>query len=193
VGGNSILIFRLDETHGTLLPQDPPSVPFRPQSKPRHFTFHPRLDVLYCVNEYAGTLAAFAIDRQTGGLTELQYEALVAADYEGNARAADVQVTADGRFVYATVRNTHTIVGFRIDRQSGCLTRIGTFEAPASPRSFALDPYGRFLLCAGEHDNTLTIFAIDPDTGALTRRHSYPIGLQPTWVEAVRLPHKLAS
>ena len=34
----------------------------RPGSGPRHLALHPRLAVLYCVNETAGTLAAFAID-----------------------------------------------------------------------------------------------------------------------------------
>ena len=45
-------------------------------SGPRHLALHPRLNVLYCVNELAGTLAAFAIENETGALAEMQYEAL---------------------------------------------------------------------------------------------------------------------
>ena len=188
VDGNAILIFRLDAESGTLVPAEPPAMPCWPGAGPRHLACHPRLNVLYCVNELAGSLAVFAIDPETGALTELQYETLVPPGFQGNARAADLHVTADGRFAYASVRNTHTIAGFSIDSVSGLLSPIGLFEVEASPRGFALDPQCRFLFCAGQERNTVGVYAIDPASGVLAPLHRFLVGLNPSWVETLSLP-----
>lgn len=111
--------------------------------------------------------------------------------FQGNARAADLHVTADGRFVYASVRSTDVIAGFRTDPRSGKLSAIGLFAAESSPRGFAIDPLGRFLICAGQSENTVGVFAIDPDAGALAPRHRIAVGKNPNWVETISLPISL--
>ncbi len=183
VDGNAILVFRIDTARGALLPAATPQVPCRPGSGPRHLVLHPTLDVLYCINETGGTLAAFAVDRGTGGLRELQYESLMPPGFSGNARAADVHVTPDGRFAYASVRSSNIIGAFRIDPQSGALGPAGSFAVEASPRGFAIDPGGRFLLCAGQTGHTLGVYAIDAESGALTLRQRVGVGGNPNWVE----------
>jgi 6-phosphogluconolactonase len=187
VAGDAILVFRLDTQTGRLAPAKPHLVACRPGSGPRHLALHPRLSVLYCVNELAGTLAAFAIESETGALSELHYEALTPPGFTGSARAADLHVTADGRFAYASVRNTHAIAGFSIAPDSGRLSPIGRFDVEASPRSFALDPHDRFLICAGQDKNVVGVYAIDPANGTLTLRHRYAVGLNPSWVETLAL------
>jgi 6-phosphogluconolactonase len=187
VEGNSIMVFRLDTKTGRLAMTEPHLVPCRPGSGPRHLALHPQLNVLYCVNEHAGTLAAFTIEGETGTLSEIQYEALTPPGFGGNARAADLHVTADGRFAYASVRNTNSIAGFCIDPGSGLLSAIGLFPVEASPRSFALDSKGRFLICAGQDKNTVAVYAIDPADGTLTPLHRHSVGLNPSWVETLDL------
>ena len=187
VEGDAIMVFHLDAKSGQLAKAEPHFIACRPGSGPRHLAPHPRLNVLYCVNELAGTLAAFAIENETGALSEMQYEALTPPGFSGNARAADLHVTADGRFAYASVRNTNSIAGFRIDPGSGRLSKIGLFQAEASPRSFALDPQGRFLICAGQDKNTVAVYAIDPANGALIPRHRYSAGLNPSWIVTLAL------
>jgi 6-phosphogluconolactonase len=108
--------------------------------------------------------------------------------FQGNARAADVHVTSDGRFLYASVRSTDVIAGFRIDPRSGKLSRIGVFAAEGSPRGFALEPLGRFLICAGQSANTVAVYAIDRDSGALAQQYRAFIGTNPNWVETLSLP-----
>src|SRR5258706_15982344 len=114
------------------------------------------------------------MDSETGGLSEMQYDTLTPPGFKGNARAADLHVTADGRFAYASVRNTNSIAGFRIDPTSGLLSAIGLFQVEASPRSFALDPNGRFLICVGQDQNTVGVYAIDRSKGVLAPLHRYP-------------------
>jgi 6-phosphogluconolactonase len=71
VEGNAILIFRIDAESGGLVLVDMPSLPCRPGAGPRHLALHPSLDVLYCVTEQSGMVAAFAIESCTGALREL--------------------------------------------------------------------------------------------------------------------------
>jgi 6-phosphogluconolactonase len=188
VDGNAIMTFRQDAKTGQFAPADPHLTACRPGSGPRHLALHPQLDVLYCVNELAGTLAAFAIEPQTGALRELQYEALTPDEFAGNARAADLHVTADGRFAYASVRETSAIAAFRIDQSSGALALIARFDVEGSPRAFALDPHGRHLICAGQTDNVVGVYAIAPDSGVLTRRHLVAVPENPSWIETLALP-----
>jgi 6-phosphogluconolactonase len=186
VDGNAILAFCQDAASGKLAPAQPDRVVCRPGSGPRHLALHPRLAVLYCVNETAGTLAAFAID-DVGALRELQYEALTPAGFTGNARAADLHVTPDGRFAYASVRATNAIGAFRIDPVSGRLARIALIGVEGSPRAFALDPHGRFLICAGQTDNVVAVYAIDAGSGTLTQTHRVSVPENPSWVETLSL------
>ncbi len=101
--------------------------------------------MLYCVNELAGTLAAFAIESKSGALLEMQYEALTPKGFGGNARAADLHITADGRFVYAFALDpvgrhlicagqTDNVVGvYAIDPDGGALTHKHRTAVPANP------------------------------------------------------------
>jgi 6-phosphogluconolactonase len=184
VDGNAILVFRQDAATGKLAPAQPDRVACRPGSGPRHLALHPRLAVLYCVNETAGTLAAFTID-DAGALHELQYETLMPEGFAGNARAADLHVTPDGRFAYASVRATNVIGVFRIDPASGRIARVALVDVDGSPRAFALDPSGRFLICAGQTDNVVAVYAIDPGSGALTRTQRISASENPSWVETL--------
>jgi 6-phosphogluconolactonase len=184
VDGNAILVFRQDAATGRLAPAQPDRLVLRPGSGPRHLALHPRLAVLYCVNETAGTLAAFAVD-DGGALRELQYETLMPPGFTGNARAADLHLTPDGRFAYASVRATNAIGVFRIDPASGSLARVALIDVVGSPRAFALDPAGRCLICAGQTDNVVAVYAIDPDSGVLTRTQRISVPENPSWIETL--------
>lgn len=186
VHGNAILHFRLDAEAGRLIPAAVPQVTLRAGSGPRHLMLHPALDVLYCVTETAGTLAAFTVEPGSGALREMQYENLVAEGFQGNARAADLHLTPDGRFAYASVRPDSIIKGFRVDPASGRLAPIGTFNVEGSPRGFGIDPNGRFIICGGQDGNTIGLYEIDQASGALTLRQRIAAGGNPSWVETRR-------
>jgi 6-phosphogluconolactonase len=154
-------------------------------SRTRHLALHPQLDVLYCVNELTGTLVSFAIEDQSGALREVQYEALTPAGFTGNARAADLHITPDGRFAYASVRNTNAMAAFRIESHTGLLAPIARFEVEGSPRAFAIDPAGLYLICAGQTDNVVGLYSINPDNGVLTHRHRTSVPDNPSWIETL--------
>ncbi|SDD93598.1 6-phosphogluconolactonase [Cupriavidus sp. YR651] len=188
VDGETILVYRLDEASGRLEAAPPAAIPTRPGSGPRHMVFHPTLDRLYCVNEHAGSLAAYSVDRASGALQELQYESLVPPDFSDRAMGADIHLTPDGAFVYASVRKTHAIAAFRIDPGTGLMSHAGTFEVEAYPRGFAIEPTGRFLLCAGQESNRVAVYAIHPDTGGLSLVGRHAVGKRPSWIEIAPAP-----
>jgi 6-phosphogluconolactonase len=187
LGGDAIMIFHLDARRDRFVQAHPQLVPCRAGSGPRHLALHPKLKVLYCVNELAGTLAAFAIQNETGALRAMQYETTTPAGLTGNASAADLHITPDGRFAYASVRATNAIAAYRIDQRNGLLSRIALFDVVGSPRSFAIDSLGRFLICAGQTDNVVAVYAIDEDSGGLTKCHEVAVDPNPSWVETLSL------
>jgi len=120
-------------------------------------------------------------------LEPLQYEVMTPAGFTGNARAADLHISPDGRFAYASVRETKAIVVYRIDASNGRLAPVQAIDVVASPRSFALDPAGRVLICAGQTDSVVAVYAIDEKSGKLALRHEVQVAANPSWVEALSL------
>jgi len=79
----------------------------------------------------------------------------------------------NGRFLYASTRQTSTIRLFQVDGGSGVLAPVRDFStAGQSPATFALDPSGRWLIAANQISNNLALFPIDPLTGILGKLHS---------------------
>jgi 6-phosphogluconolactonase len=108
--------------------------------------------------------------------------------FAGKPWAADIHLTPDGKFLYASERTSSTLAAFRVDANSGALVPIASYPTETQPRGFAIDPSGRTLLAVGQLSNSLTAHAIDPDSGALRALARYPVGKNPNWIEMARLP-----
>ena len=187
LGGDHVMQLGFDASSGRLTPM-PADAATAAGAGPRHLRFHPRLDLVFVLTETAGTVDTFARDPQSGRLTRTASASAVPdGEAHANAAGADLHLTPDGRFLYASIRATSTIAGFAV-AQDGALRRIGTWAVPKVPRGFAIDPDGRFLLSAGLDDKALAVLAIDPGTGALQPVSLHVAGAMPNWVEIVDLP-----
>ncbi len=102
--------------------------------------------------------------------------------------AADLHLTPDGRFLYASERRSSTLAAFAVDAGTGALVPLGSTPTETEPRGFAIAPDGRSLIAVGQASHRLTRHAIDPDTGALSTRAEQAVGRNPNWVEIVKLP-----
>ncbi len=131
---------------------------------PRHFAFHPSGKWLYLVAELDLSLLVYRYDRS---LSRLEYLEEHSMRKEGpNSLAADVHVSPDGRFVYASVRGIDRIFYFSIGK-NGELKCEGDFSSGGrEPRSFDLSPDGRFLAAANQHSGNVALFSLDGRTGA---------------------------
>jgi 6-phosphogluconolactonase len=188
LGADHVMQLLFNPEKRTFAPNAPPALTTRPRSGPRHLAFHPNGRFLYLLNQIDATIVAYRIEPGSGVLAEIETVTTLPAHFLGEANAADLHVTPDGRFLYASERQTSTLIGFRIDAANGFLTPIGRWSTETTPRGFAIDPRGRFLLAAGLDSNQLSVHAIDPEQGGLTLRGQYPVGGMPNWVEILDLP-----
>lgn len=144
------------------------SVSVDPGSGPRHITFHPSLPYAYLVEELSGTVRSFGYT--DGKLTEIQTISSHPADFKGQKGSADIHISPDGRFLYASNRgDANSIAVYSIDRASGKLSLSGIQSAMGiHPRNFMIDPTGKYLLVANRDSNHIVIFKRNMQTGLLT-------------------------
>lgn len=134
---------------------------------PRHFTFSQDGKFVYLINELDGSLLVFQY--LDGKLQFIQETTVVAKGFKGKTSAADIHISADGKFLYATNRgDANTISCFEIKKNGKLKWKQTTSTLGKGPRNFSLDPTGNFLLVAHQYTNDVVIFKIDKTTGILT-------------------------
>ncbi len=188
LGSDQVLGFKFDSATGQLIPTDPGATKVADKSGPRHFVFHPNHKFVYLLHELNGAILVFAYDAGNGTWRELQRTTALPPGFDGKPWAADIHLTPDGRFLYASERTSNTLSAFKVDTASGLLSVIGSVPTEKQPRGFAIDPTGRYLAAVGELSDGMTVYSIDQASGALAKLKSYPVGKKPNWVEFVALP-----
>jgi 6-phosphogluconolactonase (cycloisomerase 2 family) len=150
-------------------------VPFRseetfsvaPGSGPRHLTFSADGAFAYLISELSGNVTAFRY--HDGQLETIQ---TIAADTLRARASADIHLSGDGRYLYASNRRQGDgIAVFAVDAATGQLSAVGYQPTALHPRNFALTPNGRFLLVACRDSGCIQVFARDADTGLLRDTH----------------------
>ena len=136
-------------------------------SGPRHLTFSTNGKFAYLVHEFNGKISVFSYDN--GNLTLLQEVETVSTDFKGRIDAADIHVSADGKFLYESNRgDANTISVFAIGKD-GKLSFVETVSTLGrGPRNFNIDPSGKYLLVAHQYTNDVVIFNRNKKTGKLT-------------------------
>ena len=116
------------------------------------------------------------------GLIHVHTAPLLPADFTGHSSAADIHLSPDGRFVFASNRGHDSIAIFRLDASTGGLTPIGHEPTRGkTPRNFALSPSGDQLVVANQDSHSLVLFDVDKATGLLSFR-SEVTSRSPVWV-----------
>lgn len=187
LGSDQVLSFAFDAATGSLTPSNPPAIKTPEKSGPRHFVFHPNGKFVYLIHELNGDVAAYSYEAKSGAWSEIQRTTALPAGFSGKPWAADIHITPDGRFLYASERTTNTITAYKVDATSGKLTTIGSVPTEKQPRGFNIDPTGRYLAAVGELSDGMTVYAIDQSSGALSKLKSYATGKKPNWVEFLKL------
>ena len=136
-------------------------------SGPRHLTFSNDGKFVYLVQELTGLVSAFSY--QDGDLNLLQETSLLEKKFVGETSAADIHISPDGIFLYATNRGTaNTISCFKI-KEDGTLKLVQTISTLGKgPRNFAIDPSGNFVLVAHQYSNEVVVFRRNKTKGTLT-------------------------
>lgn len=170
LGTDNITIYDYhpDDTRGPLVAATPPVIAGVPGGGPRHIALSADGRFIYLVQEMAATVMVY--EQRGDGWEAVQEVSVNEADFEGSDGAADIKLSPDGKFLYASNRgDANTLAIYRVDGTSGKLTKVGNQSVLGrGPRNFNLSPDGKFLLVANQNTDEVVIFARNADTGLLT-------------------------
>ncbi|MFV0391068.1 MAG: lactonase family protein [Paludibacteraceae bacterium] len=126
-------------------------------SGPRHMTFSKDGKYLYLLNELNASLVVFSV-AESGSLSIIQETTLV-TDLTLKNGAADIHLTPDGKFLYATNRGeSNTITAFRVNTD-GTLKWVKQYPTYGNPpRNIATSPDGKFIFVGNQRTNNITVF-----------------------------------
>jgi 6-phosphogluconolactonase len=182
LGADAILQYRFDEASGALTPNSPPAI----ATTTGDLVFHPDRRLAFCINELDGTVNMYEM-AGSGTLSLVCSISVMPPRSKQKPWAADVHLSPDGRFLYASERSSSTIAAFQI--RDGALILVGHYPTEAQPRGFNIDPSGKYLVVVGEKSNGLSTYEIDGPTGALRQRGRMDVGQGPNWIEIIASPN----
>lgn len=168
LGTDKIMVYHFNAATGALTPAKQPFVNVKGGSGPRHITFDANGKFAYLITELTGEVIVYKYAE--GTFKEIQTISSHPADYKGAIGSADIHISPDGNFLYASNRgDANSIAIFKRDMATGKLTSVG-FQPTLGimPRNFNFDPSGNFLLVAHQQSDDVVIFKVDKKTGLLT-------------------------
>lgn len=167
LGTNELWISKIDYTTKKLVPAEPQTLKMNPGAGPRHFDFHPNGEWIYVVNELDCTVSLITRGENNQYKLEKSVTTLP-EEFEGKNTCADIHISSDGKFVYASNRGHNSIVIFSVNKKIGQLTPAGHQSVHGEiPRNFSLSPDNKFLLVANQNTNNIVSFKRDKKTGQL--------------------------
>ncbi|MDF2853095.1 MULTISPECIES: lactonase family protein [Sphingobacterium] len=134
---------------------------------PRHIVFDKKEKFLYVVLEMTGQIASYKKDGDAW-MYQSTFD-INPEGFKGSNGGADIKISADGKFLYATNRgDANTIATFSVEKD-GELKKISNLSVKGKgPRNFNLSPDGKYLLVANQYTNNIVLFSRDAKTGLLT-------------------------
>ena len=137
-----------------------------PGAGPRHLAFHPTKSIIYVLNELNNTISL--VEKKEDDYEVGQSFSTLPDGFNEFSKAADIHISQDGKFLYASNRGHDSIVIYRIS-DDGNLKRIG-FEPTQGeePRNFSLAPGGNFIIVANQNSNNLVCFQRNEITGKMS-------------------------
>ena len=186
-GPNFIAQFRFDASTGRLSPNAPFKLDPPGPIGPRHYCFHPTLDLVYFSDEQGCSVTAYRVDRASGALSVMGTVPSLPEGVTVRNTCSQIYLTPSGRFLYVGNRGHNSLAGFAVDAATGRLTPAGHAATEAVPTAFGLDSSGTFLYSAGTATGRLSSYRVDGATGALNPLEVYTVGRRPAAVLAVPL------
>lgn len=135
---------------------------------PRHLAFHPFKDLVFIINELSSTVTSAKVDKSTGLFEKIDKQSTLPKDYTEKSYCADIHISSDGKFLYASNRGHNSIAVFSVSDE-GRIKLLSTSSVEGDwPRNFTLTPDENYLLVANQKSNNITVFQRNRETGFLT-------------------------
>jgi 6-phosphogluconolactonase len=148
------------------------ATPVEAGSGPRHLLFGPGGNYVYLVQELTGSMAVFRWEED--GLQQVQTISMTSPDFEGEVSGAELRLSPDGKFLYASNRgDANEIVVYAINESNGLLRMVDRQASGGkTPRNFLIDPSGQWLLVAHQDSNNIVVFKRDAQSGRLSNTNT---------------------
>lgn len=170
LGIDKIMTYQVDWNTGNLRPASKAFVRSEPGAGPRHFTLHRKIPVGYSVEELSNTVAIYDVNPRNGKLKPKGRINMLSADITAEKNsAADIHVSVDGKWLFASNRGQDNLAIYAINQETGMLQEIG--HAPsggAHPRNFKVDALGKFIYVANMESDNVVVFNIDSINGKIS-------------------------
>lgn len=158
LGADKLFAYTLNKVKSSLVPANPPFAQLPPGSGPRHFEFSKGGQYCYVVNELSSTVTVFTNEKSV--LREVQTISTLPAGFTGTSFCADIHLSPDGKYLYASNRGHNSIAVFRV-MAGGKVEMAATVPVEGNwPRNFTLDPTGNYMLVANQRSHNITLFRI---------------------------------
>lgn len=142
-------------------PDNSKSVRLAPGSGPRSGEWSKDGRHFYLINELSSSITHMTYNDHS--MIPQETVTTLPADFKGDNICADLHLTPDSRYLYASNRGNDTIAIFQVS-DNGSLSSIGwTPCGGRTPRNFAITPSGHFLLVGNQDSDCIAIFQINPD------------------------------
>ncbi|OYY99833.1 MAG: hypothetical protein B7Y37_12875 [Sphingobacteriia bacterium 28-36-52] len=168
LGTDKISVYAVDLNNPTKpLSENPVSVfNCNPGDGPRHISFHSSKPFIYAVQELTGSVTVLSF--KNGMLNKIQQINMFEKPSEKKSGAADIHLSPDGKFLYASNRADYNDLAIYKVGANGLLTWVQSQSTLGlAPRNFAIDPKGNFLLAANQNSNEIVVFKRNKKTGLL--------------------------
>ncbi len=167
LGTDKLMSYDFNLKTGNVNPSIQPFVSTEPGSGPRHIDISNNGKYIYLLKEMTGSLSVFSNTKNE--LKLVQTISTLPVGYTGAAGSADIHISPDGKFLYASNRAaSNTVAIFQINQNNGQVNLIGHQSTLGlTPRNFNFDPSGKFLLVANQNSDEIVVFKRDIQSGLL--------------------------
>ena len=166
LGTNQLWFSQLEKNENTKKLSQPKTFNMEVGAGPRHLDFHPNQEWIYVLNELDNTVSLLKFENDTYNI--IQTISTLPKDFTSYSKAADIHISKDGKFLYASNRGNDSLVIFEVNAKNGELKLIDFQPVLGkNPRNFSLSPDNNFLIVANQDTDNMVSFKRNSETGKL--------------------------
>lgn len=166
LGSDSLILYSYlaKNTENTMNQVD--GLKLKPGSGPRHLTFSEKSKYIYLLQELDGTVSVIRMHKAK---LFLQNEYSIVREQNVEIGAADIHISPDGKFLYATNRGSaNNITCFAIQKNGELIFIQQTSTLGRGPRNFTITRDGKYVIVGNQYSNEVVVFNRNSRSGVLT-------------------------
>ncbi len=168
LGTNELWFSKIDTLQQKFQFSEPNTLKLDTGAGPRHLSFHPNGKWIYVINELNNSISL--VKKSDKQIFEKTASFSTLPDgFDKDSFCADIHISSDGHFLYASNRGHNSLAIFKINKEDGHLKLIGHESVKGDwPRNFSLSPNEDYILVANQRSNNIISLKRDKNTGLLT-------------------------